>query len=58
MKRKVFLLVVLVLIITGCGKKEEDKVNLNSLKEELMYNKKIVEQIFKWKEDYRRICRV
>ena len=41
MKRKVFLLVVLVLIITGCGKKEEDKVNLNSLKEEVMYNKKI-----------------
>ncbi len=43
MKRKVFLLVVLVLIITGCGKKEEDKVKLNSLKEELMYNKKIVD---------------
>ena len=41
MKRKVFLLVVLVLIITGCGKKEEDKVNLNSLKEEVMYNKKV-----------------
>lgn len=41
MKRKLFLLVVLVLIITGCGKKEEDKVNLNSLKEEVMYNKKI-----------------
>ena len=41
MKRKVFLLVVLVLIITGCGKKEEDKVNLNSLKEEVMHNKKI-----------------
>ena len=41
MKRKVFLLVVLVLIITGCGKKEEDKVNLNSLKEEAMYNKKV-----------------
>lgn len=41
MKWKVFLLVVLVLIITGCGKKEEDKVNLNSLKEEVMYNKKV-----------------
>lgn len=41
MKRKVFLLVVLVLIITCCGKKEEDKVNLNSLKEEVMYNKKV-----------------
>ena len=41
MKRQVFLLVVLVLIITGCGKKEEDKVNLNSLKEEVMYNKKV-----------------
>ena len=23
-----------------------------------LYNKKIVEQIFKWKEDYRRICRL
>lgn len=43
MKRKVFLLVVIVLMITGCGKKEEDKVNLNSLKEEVMYNKKIVD---------------
>lgn len=43
MKRKVFLLVVIILMITGCGKKEEDKVNLNSLKEELMYNKKIVD---------------
>ena len=41
MKRKVFLLVVLILIITGCGKKEEDKVNLNSLKEDVMYNKKV-----------------
>lgn len=41
MKRKVFLLVVIILMITGCGKKEEDKVNLNSLKEEVMYNKKI-----------------
>lgn len=41
MKRKVFLLVVIILIITGCGKKEEDKVKLNSLKEEVMYNKKI-----------------
>lgn len=43
MKRKFFLLVVIILMITGCGKKEEDKVNLNSLKEELMYNKKIVD---------------
>ena len=43
MKRKVFLLVVIILMITGCGKKEEDKVNLNSLKKELMYNKKIVD---------------
>lgn len=41
MKRKVFLLVVIILMITGCGGKEEDKVNLNSLKEEVMYNKKI-----------------
>lgn len=41
MKRKVFLLVVIILMITGCGKKEEDKVNLNSLKEEVMYNKKV-----------------
>ena len=42
MKRKVFLLVIIVLMVTGWGKKEENKVNLNSLKEELMYNKKIV----------------
>ena len=41
MKRKVFLLVVIILMITGCGKKEENKVNLNSLKEEVMHNKKI-----------------
>ena len=46
MKRKVFLLVVIILMITGCGKKEEDKVNLNSLKEELMYNKKIVDDSY------------
>lgn len=43
MKRKVFLLVIIVLMVTGCGKKEENKANLNSLKEELMYNKKIVD---------------
>ena len=27
-------------------------------KDKALYNKKIAEQIFKWKEDYRRICRV
>ena len=42
MKRKVFLLVI-ILMVTGWGKKEENKANLNSLKEELMYNKKIVD---------------
>lgn len=41
MKRKVFLLVIIVLKVTGWGKKEENKANLNSLKEEVMYNKKI-----------------
>lgn len=43
MKRKVFLLVIIVLMVTGWGKKEENKANLNSLKEELLYNKKIVD---------------
>lgn len=41
MKRKVFLLLIVVLLVIGCGKKEENKVNLNSLKEEVMHNKKI-----------------
>lgn len=44
MKRKVFLLLIVVLMVIGCGKKEENKVNLNSLKEEVMYNKKIKDE--------------
>lgn len=43
MKRKVFLLVIIVLMVTGWCKKEESKANLNSLKEELRYNKKMVD---------------
>ena len=35
MKRKVFLLVIIVLMVTGWGKKEENKANLNSFVKEL-----------------------
>ena len=47
MKRKVFLLLIVVLLVIGCGKEEENKVNLNSLKEEVMYNKKVGHFIFR-----------
>lgn len=42
-EKESILLVIIVLMVTGWGKKEESKANLNSLKEELRYNKKMVD---------------
>lgn len=41
MKRKVFLFGLILLMLTGCGKNEAEKSEPKSLKEEVMYNKKI-----------------
>ena len=41
MKRKVFLFGLILLMLTGCSKNEAEKSEPKSLKEEVMYNKKI-----------------